>query len=230
MLVYVTGLYSVRDDYLPLLHQHFQQLIRVISAPLYVFTDHEIPFALPNNVHVIHWTLDAFDTYRKCMTFPGTRLPTERNPTKDTEEFMALMNTKVEMLWRAVPYIQDATHIAWIDAGILKIVKNIDASIFQNHQIAWPNKVTIPGCWNPCTPSSGRICWRFCGGFFVLPTSLIDPFYKAVTSMLDAWLRAGHLVWEVNIWAALELEEPAWFAWWAADHNDTMLRVPPWLN
>jgi hypothetical protein len=234
MLVYVTGLYAVRDQYLPQLFQQFQHLLSHLSAPLYVFTDREIPFALPENVHVIHWNLDAFDTYRKCMTVQGTRLPLERNPAKDTEAFMALMNTKVEMLWRSMPFIkEDATHVAWIDAGILKITKRSDISeILQQHtNITWPMKVTIPGCWATIgPPSSDRICWRFCGGFFVLPTSLLSSFYTAVTSMLESWLAAGHLVWEVNIWAALEWAEPAWFAWWAADHDDSMLTVPGWLS
>jgi hypothetical protein len=235
MLVYVTSLYPIREDYLPTLYQHFQQLLPHLHAPTYVFADREIPFAIPNNVHVLLKPLDSFETYQKIMGFPGTRLPKERNPQKDTAEFMALMNTKVEMMWCIQPYIPRATHIAWIDAGILKITKDaerVQVAFRQQQSVAWPaNKVTIPGCWSsPIAPSSDSICWRFCGGFLVLPTSLLAAFYRAVSFMLEAWLAAGHIAWEVNVWAALEWAEPAWFAWWAADHNETMLEVPGWLS
>ena len=234
MIVYVTALYAVRDQYLPQLYQQFQQLISHLSAPVYVFTDRDIPFALPDRVRVIHRDLTTFDTYQKCMTTLGTRLPIERNPAKDTDTFMALMNTKVEMLWRATPYVKEpATHLAWIDAGILKISKQSDAKLFERQiQAAWPqHKVAIPGCWSSIEPpSSDSISWRFCGGFFVVPTTLLTPFYTAVTNVLESWLAAGHLVWEVNIWAALEWAEPAWFAWWAADHDDSMLVLPGWIT
>jgi hypothetical protein len=231
MLVYVTSLYSVREDYLPTLYQYFQQLLPHIRAPLYVFTDRDIPFAMPDHVHVLMEPLDSFETYQKILGFPGTRLPCRRNAEKDTTEFMALMNTKVEMMWRALPYIPNATHIAWIDAGILKITKDagrVKAAFQRQMDVTWPpTKIAVPGCWaSPAPPSSDSICWRFCGGFLVLPTSLLAPFYRAICAMLEAWLAAGHVAWEVNIWAALEWDEPAWFAWWAADHNETMLEPP----
>ncbi len=166
----------------------------------------------------------------------GGRLPATRNAQKDTAEFMALMNTKVEMVWAAAPYFPaGTTRVAWIDAGILKIVKNPTRgrAAFAAHSGAvWPARsVAIPGCWPTVgPPSSDAICWRFCGGFFVIPVDLVEPFYKATTTVLEKWLRAGHLAWEVNIWAALEWEETAWFTWWGSDHNETMLEVPGFLS
>jgi hypothetical protein len=235
MIVYVTSLYAVRDSYLPQLYQHFQHLLTQISAPIFVFTDRELPFAVPSSCVILRRSLDSFQVYRTCME-SGARLPKVRNAQKDTAEFMALMNTKVEMLWSAVPHFpKETTRAAWIDAGILKIVKNVERSkaAFAAHiHAAWPTRsVTIPGCWaTVAPPSSDAICWRFCGGFFVAPVDLIEGFYKATGSVLEKWLRAGHLAWEVNIWAALEWEEAAWFTWWGADHNETMLEVPGFLS
>ena len=237
MLVYVTSLYAIRDDYLPVLYTNFQRLLSQIQAPIVVFTDRHVPFECPTNCIIVQQTLESFQTYSHSLHAPA-RLPHARNAEKDTREFMALMNTKVEMVWRALPYFPDTaqlTHIAWIDAGILKITKDAARvkNAFAAHQRApWPlRSVAVPGCWAaPCAPSSDSICWRFCGGFFVIPTSLLAPFYKAVTDMLEAWLRAGHLAWEVNVWAALEWKEAAWFTWWGADHNETMLEVPGFLG
>ena len=79
-------------------------------------------------------------------------------------------------------------------------------------------------------PSSDHICWRFCGGFFVVPMDLLDDYYKAVSRMLETWLVAGHLVWETNIWAAVEWKEPGWYCWWGANHDERMLEPPGFLT
>ncbi len=233
MLAYVTSLYAVRDDYLPVLYQNFQQLIPHLLAPVVVFTDREIPFELPAHFQVLMKPLDTFQTYTKCLTAKA-RLPVQHNPQKDTAEFMALMNTKVEMMWMAAPYFRGVTHVAWVDAGIMKIVTNskkASAAFAAQRLTAWPvRSVAIPGCWSRRAPSSDAICWRFCGGFLVVPTEILSAFYRAVDTVLEKWLRAGHLAWEVNIWAALEWEEAAWFTWWGADHNVTMLEVPGFLG
>ncbi len=235
-LAYVTSLYSVRDAYLPTLYQHFQQLLPHLSAPVVVFSDRPLPFTVPDTCTVLQRSLEEFETYRTCMRASAS-LPRSRNPEKDTAEFMALMNTKVEMVWAATPYMPAGiTHIAWIDAGITKILKKpVDAwdRMFDAQaKAAWPTRsVAVPGCWpSVVPPSSDAICWRFCGGFAVFPTDLVTPFYRAVRTVLEKWLAAGHLAWEVNIWAALEWEEAAWFTWWGADHNDTMLEVPGFLG
>jgi hypothetical protein len=238
MLVYVTSIYSVRDDYLATLYQNFQQILKHISVPIYVFTDRVLPFSIPSNCTVILQRLDEFQTYQHCLQAFArgrARLPAKRNVQKDTAEFMALMNTKMEMIWLAVPYFKgDVTHVAWIDAGIAKILTadRIPSMLAKHQQVGWPrHSVTIPGCWSsPSPPSSDAICWRFCGGFCVIPVAILQSFYDAVKNMLENWLCAGHLVWEVNIWAALEYKETAWFTWWGADHNNTMFEPPGYLT
>ncbi len=233
MLVYVTSLYAVRKEYLPVLHQNFQQLIPHLRAPTYVFTDQPVPFVLPAHIHILSASLSDFSLYNACMG--AGRLPQNRNAEKDTREFMALMNAKLDMMVKAMDYIPpQTTHLAWIDAGIWKIVKDQGrgAKAMVNHgNVAWPmHKVCIPGCWAaPTAPSSDAICWRFCGGFLVVPVALMGPFYKAVRSVLESWLTGGHVAWEVNIWAALEWQEEAWFTWWGADHNESMLETPSFL-
>lgn len=235
MLAYVTSLYAVREDYLPVLYQNFQQLIPHLLAPVVIFTDRKVPFDLPAHFKVIEKPLEAFETYGKCLK-AAAHLPKQRNPQKDTAEFMALMNTKVEMMWLAAPSlaIGDIRHLAWIDAGIMKIVadsKKASAAFAAQPLTAWPARsVAVPGCWRACAPSSDAICWRFCGGFLVVPVGILGAFYRAVDAVLEKWLRAGHLAWEVNIWAALECEEAAWFTWWGADHNLTMLEPPGFLS
>jgi hypothetical protein len=153
-------------------------------------------------------------------------LPPIRNEKKDTKDFMALMNTKVEMVWRALPYVQ-TPHIAWIDAGIFKIMKDIPRvqRAFEIHKtFPWPNRVMIPGCWKTSLIDLySSVSWRFCGGFFVAPVSFVPSFYEKVSRLLDDWISLRQLAWEVNLWADLETKEPDLFAWFPADHNETML-------
>lgn len=223
MLTYITSLYSIRKDYLPTLYAQFQHLV-ALEIPIVVWTDQVLPFALPAHVQVLHAPLDSFASY--ILSLSAKKLPQYRTPEKDTREFLALMNTKVEMVWQALPYVH-TSHVAWIDAGIFKIFKDmhrVSAAFQQHSQISWPNKVCIPGCWkSPLVDLYQRVSWRFCGGFFVCPTSLLPHFYQTATRLLEAWIAAGHLAWEVNVWADLEMKEPSLFAWWSADHNESML-------
>ncbi len=220
MVSYITSLYSVRDDYLPTLYEQFQELDK-ICAPLFVWTDRPLPFAC--RAHVLLAPLPSFASYMLCQH--PVALPAHRNPAKDTQDFLALMNTKIEMVWRAAPFVQ-TTQIAWIDAGILKIVKDKArvARAFVDHKsVLWPQKIALPGCWTRrIVDLYQAVSWRFCGGFFVLPTSLVALFYEKATRLLEDWIAAGHLAWEVNVWADLEEKNPTLFAWWAADHNESM--------
>jgi hypothetical protein len=222
MITYITSLYAVRDAYLPALYKEFQEL-QEVCGPILVWTDTPLPFPTKDHVQVLLAPLESFASYIRSMN--PLLLPQQRNQQKDTQEFLALMNTKVEMIWRALPYIK-TSHVAWIDAGILKIVKDKPrvAKAFQNHStFSWPNRVAIPGCWkSPLVNLYHTVSWRFCGGFFVCPTTLLPTFYEKVTHLLEAWNAAGHLAWEVNVWADLEVKDPSLFAWWPADHNETM--------
>ncbi len=223
MLTYITSLYSIRQDYLSTLYSEFQHLI-ALEIPIVVWTDQVLPFPTPNHVQVLYAPLESFTSY--ILSSASVALPMYRTPEKDTQEFLALMNTKVEMVWRALPYVQ-TTHVAWIDAGIFKIFKDKQraTSAFQHHtKLSWPEKVCIPGCWkSPIVDLYQRVSWRFCGGFFVVPTSLLPLFYEKATHLLEAWIAAGHLAWEVNVWADLETKDPTLFFWWPADHNESMI-------
>ncbi len=220
MISYITSLYAVRDDYLPILYEQFQELDR-ICTPLYVWTDRPLPFSC--RAHVLVAPLESFASYMLCQS--PVSLPARRSPAKDTQAFLALMNTKVEMVWRAAPFIH-TTHVAWIDAGILKIVKDkerVAVALARHADVLWPQKVALPGCWTTrIVDLYQEVCWRFCGGFFVVPTSLLALLYDKVMRLLTAWIAAGHLAWEVNVWADLEEKEPTLFAWWPADHNESM--------
>jgi hypothetical protein len=170
---------------------------------------------------------------------PSANLPAYRNQTKDTLAFLALMNTKAEMVWTADSLLRRGvfqgfseapTHLAWIDCGIHKIFgPSDDVAGALDRIVGSPlptNKILLPGCWGPQPQvSADAVNWRFCGGFFVIPRSLAARFYHAAE-----WTRVTQFAetptWEVNVWAATEKWEGGLFAWWSADHNIRMLEIP----
>ena len=112
-------------------------------------------------------------------------LPKIRNESKDTFEYLLLMNAKIEFIYDTIeknPW--QSTHFAWIDFNISHVFTDIQAS--TNYlKITYGTSITalsgipllpflaIPGCWNPIQLNSDmssildKVHWRFCGGFLI---------------------------------------------------------------
>lgn len=159
-----------------------------------------------------------------------TGLPRIRNLTKDTKDFMILMNAKTEFLQRVRAAGVYASHYIWIDAGIGKIFKDPAASYrhLQTHLASntFPkDQIYIPGCWasqeTRLDVLATKVCWRFCGGFFVVPAGLVDSFAATVLEgCQEVQEHTGLAVWEVNIWALVEPRLP--IHWVYGDHNESI--------
>jgi Bacterial protein of unknown function (HtrL_YibB) len=173
---------------------------------------------------------------------PSLHLPSQRNPAKDTEEYMVLQNAKIQFLKEAIdlnPF--ESTHFAWIDFNISHIFKESQSSKkFLNTFGKWPlskiNKVVIPGCWqNDLLPDESNISdlllkkpnWRFCGGFFLGSKVAILELNELYLIHFPEFLaKYRTLVWEINFWCWLEKMHNWNVAWYKADHNDSMIRIP----
>lgn len=202
------------------------------GLPILLFTD---PALVPKfrifshlpTLQIIPLPLTDLHCYQQAISYQGA-LPAHRTPEKDTKEFYALMNSKMEFIHRALHYTQDET-LLWIDYGILKIVKNQERFLNKLREVNQVRftKLTIPGCW-----SFGRalnvesIHWRFCGGFFVMPRHLVTLFYEHSRNVLKDFctLPQYKLTWETNVWTVIEgCAERDKIDWYFADHNDTIL-------
>jgi hypothetical protein len=91
--------------------------------------------------------------------------------------------------------------------------------------------VAVPGCWSMGLVSpeelARRICWIFCGGFFVVRRKEAANLFEAATVALDHFLRKGQITWEVNVWVhMLRVPGAPKMKWFAADHNDRMTMIP----
>lgn len=175
---------------------------------------------------------------------PHQGLPNQRNTSKDTYEYIALMHTKMECMTHAMKHNPwSSTHFSWVDFNIAHIFQNTPACQAQLRALSsntWKSArpfLAIPGCW-PALPVpmdaatmkaiTNTIHWRFCGGFFLGDMQSVAKFCTLYHRYLpDFFAEYNRMTWEVNFWAWLEHKVADWTPdWYAADHNDSMLNVP----
>ena len=151
-------------------------------------------------------------------------LPLVRTSTKDTRAYLCLMNAKLELVHRAMSSGKHSTtHYAWIDAGIGHILNTPMETLRALAETPLRKEgIWIPGCPDRAFQGWDTICWRFCGGFFVGDPQSLERFYALARDELP---RMPKLSWEVNLWAYMETKGFA-PTWYAADHDDSMLRPP----
>jgi hypothetical protein len=163
--------------------------------------------------------LEDLEAYR---TAPSG-LPATRNDQHDTRNFLILMNAKTELVARAMA-VGTTTHYAWIDFNICHVFRDVPRTL-QYLAMLGETKLRdtcllVPGCWGPGT-FTDRVNWRFCGGFFVGDRNSLLAFHTAHQA---AYRALPHLTWEVNTWARAEIPK---LTWYAADHTDSIVRIPP---
>ena len=170
-------------------------------------------------------------TYNAIKSHEPLALPAHRSETKDNMNYMALQHSKIEFIQRAMKYTT-ATHYAWLDFRIGYIFKDLEGSkgylkTLSEAKLA-DDFLAFPGCW---AVGQGLIletvCWRFCGGFFAGSRRRLEEFWATTQHWLPLFLQETHAItWEVNFWAWLERYKGWRPSWYAADHNDSIIRLP----
>lgn len=233
-LTFVTSFYKIYEQLDESFLDNFLKFAKK-GAPIILYLDSqcsswESQLTVYSNVKVIYDI--QFNDLLVTKLFPKaeTTLPTSGNPKKDTYEYLVLMNSKLEWMTHAIQHAQ-TKNLAWIDFGMLKIVKNFEAAWTKLTQVHVPlEKVLIPGCYNHTDPheaiSMDAVHWRFCGGLIFGTTETIQKFHGLSTKKLEEFSAAKKLTWEVNIWSYIERQTLDFFQWYAADHNDSMFNFP----
>ena len=165
-------------------------------------------------------------------------LPEIRNVQKDTHRYMALMNSKIDFVKRAIDKNPFSTnYFSWFDFSLAYVFRNVDTTIQYIDSLACqPNYIhsfiAMPGCWswkiNKMDDICKKICWRFCGGFFMGDKdSLLDFYHTSVNHYNDFVVQTNVVVWEVNYWAWLESYTNSFHPlWYFAGHDDSIIHVP----
>lgn len=221
-------LYNKPEKFIEYLYLFYD--LGISGIPITIFVDPSMvyKFRIFPSITVIGLPLAECELYTIAMNYTRD-LPSNRNPQKDTQEFFALMNTKIEFVKRAAEIHPSIDTFMWIDFGILKIVKNTDSflSKLQEIDLMSFHNITIPGCWTPGRHFSvDQIHWRFCGGFFIIPRKHIESFYNHSRHVLNDFctLTMYKLTWETNVWTVIEsCAENHNIEWYYADHNDSIV-------
>lgn len=179
------------------------------------------------NVSIEYIELEQLSTF-KDISGLDYAMPSNRTPHHDTKNFMILMNSKIEFIHRAMQKVE-SSHYAWIDFSIFHVLK--DARSVAYLQMLGASTLRpglyMPGCWGAADPSFSAVCWRFCGGFFIGDAKSMAGFYTAHRLRFKDLVAQKGLAWEVNVWAWLENAGHLRCNWFRADHNDSIIRVPP---
>jgi hypothetical protein len=187
-----------------------------------------------SNVFVELIELSDLLTYRELAGL-SYGIPATDNPTKDTAHYHILNNAKIEFVTRAIGQeIFRSDTYAWIDFSVGHVFRNSKETLKYLQDVAGQSVkgLHFPGCW-PSNYGVGvlfsRISLRFCGGFFVGDSeSLLDfsGLYRAKFRSIVK--KGGVLPWEVNVWHYMEVHEEFSPTWYAADHNDSIVRFREW--
>jgi tetratricopeptide (TPR) repeat protein len=151
--------------------------------------------------------------------------PKSLTESKDTSDFLILMNSKPYFLLKSKD-LTDKETLVWVDFGILKITSDLEHFKSNFSKLKKYNQILIPGGFQPKKQLSedelmNNIYWRFLGGVIVCPKELVEQFCVDHTVELNKLLQKNKITWECNIWANIEMNTK-YMRYYRADHNKTM--------
>jgi len=244
-LVYVEN--NTTFSQMPQIIHHLSKLLET-NIPIYIFVDPTY-YSIINNVvtniphHATFVKLEQIPfsltwVHQKCYEREQLQMPPNRNPEKDTKDFILSGHTKHQFIKEVAeknPF--QTTHFIWMDMDIPKIFHTKNETLqylreLSTHYLA-PSFITFPGCWHKLEKSKIRdvvdsVHWRFCGGFILGDKESMTSFCNLYEEcIIQFWNTYNSLVWDFNVWAWMETEyEEKWSpSWYKADHNDSIVFI-----
>jgi len=201
--------------------ERFTYLVRT-GLPITAFIDRALEVEAKLLFPSVDWVPCAFTDLPLASTLllPPT-LPENRNKDKDTAGYLVVQNSKTFFLnWVAERY--GAQRLAWVDFGVAHVLNTPNETLERLHFVdLLPPGIHIPGCYEVRpTRHIHSVDWRFCGGLVVVDRKRIRAFHAACGQLITAVL--PFFTWEVNVWAAVDLQYPDLITWHKGDHNDTL--------
>ncbi len=236
-ITYVSCLYNIyptRDTSDRLLRDVEQLINKKLKLVMFVDNFYYpliINRTLSDTVKIVRVPIEELYIYNMIIsTKEELHLPNNRNKNKDTHEYLALMNSKAEFLWRALPYI-NTEYAAWIDAGSSKMLHDHNSyERLCNTEIRSVPYILIPGCHQKSYSIEDlydNVRWNYLGTFMICSRPAIDKFFKYSLESLSRFMTKRKLTWEVNVWCDINEKHPDMFKWYYSDHNDGFTIIPP---
>ena len=211
--------------------------ILFIDATIIVELQHLIPDEYIQYLHLVPTTFE--DCYLSEYIPEITNFGLCGNPKKDTLKYMIIINNKLDFVKKAIEInIFNSSQFIWVDFGIAHINKSeiydpfIECIINLKDNIY--NKIRIGSIWQS-TPQLeeyyitqeniyNKISWIFAGGLFGGDVESLLQFEKlSREKCLQVINEKGKLMWEVNIWYMVYLENKELFSLYNCDHNLSLI-------
>ena len=249
-VTYVSCLYNIYESNTisERLSKDVQILLKQnIKLILYVdefFFDVIKSMEMSKEIIIIKYPIFHLEIYSKIIKQKDSlTLPSNRNLEKDTCEYMALMNSKVELIHKSLSLVT-TPYVGWIDAGISKIFKMENTlSRICNLNIVGLDNILIPGSYSKklsFEDLNKTIWWNYLGGFFICNKDIVLNFYSSCLNSINYFLEKKCMVWEVNMWVHVnniheahraeihmaKAQAHKLFEWYHGDHNDTIINIP----
>jgi hypothetical protein len=156
---------------------------------------------------------------------------TSTQPKKDTLDYMFLICNKTEFMRTAIeinPF--NTNQFVWVDFGINHIFRNEEAiftDVINNLEIKIYDKVRIASIWEPETHHINLytdVAWYFAGGAFGGDSKSLIKFADLTKQICIKTIEEHQtIMWEVNIWYKVYLENKELFSIYKCDHNPSLL-------
>ncbi len=154
---------------------------------------------------------------------PTVPLSAHGNPAKDTLDYMVVLAQKTE--WLSLAYENDphADSYVWADYGVFHQTGVTEEIIAEFLTRIKPDDMAFPGLWDKAPVPENEPCWRFLGSMFVCPRQFVHVLNGAVKQeILTHMAETGHVLWDVNNWARVELKDVLPIRWYRAAHDKSM--------
>ena len=169
-----------------------------------------------------------FYQYKKEDLTNFNKLQTD-NPSKDTLEYMYVICSKTEWIRLAIELnIFNTEQFVWVDFGIYHIMNN-DEKLFIHLITNLNNKsyenirIASGTCYN-LEQFYTKIQWFFLGGILGGHKDKLIEFADLMKKKcIDIMTHEKTIIWEVNIWFLIFLENQELFDRYIANHNPSML-------
>ena len=172
----------------------------------------------------------------KLFYKPNIIQPDIRHYQKDTIDYMALMNTKMEFIEDTMTKNPFQSEIfAWFDFSMAYLFRDPDTTLNNLKALSDRKFVkkfaAFPGCYMSKIQSykeiTDSINWRFCGSFFIGDKESLNNLYNLYLEHTPKFIEETNMaVWELNMWAYFESYANWDVLWYLSDHNDTIINVP----
>lgn len=204
------------------------------KVPMVIFMDDAYidQFEPMEHVHMIPSNKDSLELngYRDLIT--EFKINTNA-PHKDTLDYIILMCSKTELMCKAIhlnPFLTE--HFVWVDFGIDHLFADKDQLFTDGIQAMQytGDQIRIGQIWDPTKSFSEpddiyhNIAWYFAGGVFGGKQSALLEFENQMKKKcIQIIQERSSLMWEVNIWRLIYLDNPQLFSMYKCDHNPSLI-------